>query len=434
MAEFEVEVGAMAAGGGCVAKAPDGRVMFVRHAIPGERVRARVTQDAAHYLRADAVEVVVASPDRVVEPCPYAGPGRCGGCDWQHIALPRQRRLKAGLVAEQLRRVAGLDLSPVVEEVVPQPGSPLSSPGGMQEGPRLGDGLGWRTRARFAVDERGGAGFRRYRSHEVQPVTRCPIASAGVETVGVEQALWPGAKEVEVLALGRDALCQVTLAKGVRRFPGWELPDLRAGLVVDGWRLRGPGWVEARAVGRRFRVSAGSFWQVHELAPELLVQVVLDGLLPAPGEAVVDLFAGVGLFAAVLGERVGRVGSVLAVERDPRAYADAIANTSDLPQVRGMLASVTPELVATSLGTPDLVVLDPARSGAGPEVMAALASLRPPSRRIAYISCNPASFARDVRVLLDREWVLTDLRAFDLFPMTEHVELVGFLAPGPSLA
>ena len=430
LAEIEVEVGAMAAGGGCVAKVPDGRVMFVRHAIPGERVRARVTQEAAHYLRADAVEIIVASPDRVVEPCSYAGPGRCGGCDWQHIALPRQRQLKAGLVAEQLRRLAHLDLSPVVQEVAALPSRPANSSGDGPGGPSLSNGLGWRTRARFAVDQRGRLGFRRYRSHEVEPVARCLIATAGVEAVGVEQLPWAGATEVGVLTLGGDTVCHVSLPKGVHRFVGRGFPNLRTGLVVDGRHLRGPRWLEAQAAGRRFRVSAGSFWQVHEQAPDLLAQVVLDGLVPAPGESVVDLYAGVGLFAAVLAERVGRAGSVLAVERDPRAYADALANTSDLPQVRGILAGVTPEVVATRLGTPDLVVLDPPRSGAGPDVMAALASLRPSPRCIAYVSCHPASFARDVRVLLDRGWTLADLQAFDLFPMTEHVELVGFLVPG----
>ncbi|MBV9097710.1 MAG: class I SAM-dependent RNA methyltransferase, partial [Frankiaceae bacterium] len=145
-----VEVERVAHGGVCVAHAPDGRVVFVRHALPGEQVRIEVTEERSSYLRADAVEVLRASPSRVVPPCPYAGPGRCGGCDWQHVALPRQRQLKAELVTEQLRRLAGLDREVVVEQV---PGDT--------------DGLRWRTRVQFAVDRQGRAGLHRHRSHDL---------------------------------------------------------------------------------------------------------------------------------------------------------------------------------------------------------------------------------------------------------------------------
>ena len=138
---MELEVGAMASGGGCVGRAPDGRVVFVRHALPGERVVAAVTGETSRFLRADAVRVLEPSPDRVEPPCPFAGPGRCGGCDWQHVDPAAQRRLKAGMVAEQLRRIAGVEGDVVVEPVAGAP-----------------DGLGWRTRVRFAVDDRGRIG------------------------------------------------------------------------------------------------------------------------------------------------------------------------------------------------------------------------------------------------------------------------------------
>ncbi|MGC8627850.1 MAG: class I SAM-dependent RNA methyltransferase [Acidimicrobiales bacterium] len=411
--DVELEVGQMAMGGGCAAKAPDGRVVFVRHALPGERVRARVTEQRARYLRADAVEILDVSRDRVTAPCPHAGPGHCGGCDWQHVELGAQRRLKAALVAEALRGLARLEVAPVVEPV----------PGDV-------DGLGWRVRARFAADDRGRLGFRRYRSHALELVNECRIASERVEALGPERRLWPGAAEVEAIALGGETLCRVARVNSRLRSPNVFQVD--GGLVIDRQPVQGPGWLHEDVAGRRFRVSAGSFWQVHVGAPELLSDVVLGGLDPQPGEAAVDLYAGVGLLAAALGERVGPKGSVLAVERGPRAHADLVANTADLPQLSALRASVTPRLMASGLGKADLVLLDPPRSGAGTAVMAALAELRPPPRRVGYVSCNATTFARDLRVLLDHGWALDSLRAFDMFPMTEHVELVGFLVPPDS--
>ena len=403
--ELVLEVGAPAAGGACVARADDGRVVFVRHALPGERVRAVVTATTTSFLRADAVEVLQASPDRVEPPCPYAGPGRCGGCDSQHVALPRQRLLKGELVAEQLRRLAGLELRPEVEQL---PGAP--------------GGLGWRTRTSFAVDGSGRAGLHRHRSHELELVDRCLIAAPDVEAVGAEQQLWPGAASVEVAGASGQRTVALTSVKGARAVPA----DVDAGVVVDGRPGRAPHGLAHEVLGRRFEVAAGGFWQVHVAAAEVLAGAVLDGLDPQPGESVVDLYAGAGLFAALLGERVGPTGTVLAVEGSARACADAARNTADLPHVRIRTDTVDRRLLQR-IGRVDLVVLDPPRAGAGLETTRALAAMRP--RRMAYVSCDPASFARDLRVLLDAGWSMPSLRAFDAFPMTEHAELVALLEP-----
>ncbi len=405
---LELQVGAPAAGGSCVARAPDGRVVFVRHSLPGERVMAAVTSSTTSFLRADAVEVLDPSPDRVEPPCEYARPGRCGGCDWQHVALPVQRQLKAALVDEQLRRLAGVERPVEVEEV---PGAPA--------------GLGWRTRVQFSVAPSGRAGLCRHRSHEQEPVERCLIATPEVEQVGAERRLWPGACAVEVAADGAQRVVSVTSREGARRGRP-QMPDVEAGVVVDGSPVRLPHGIRHHVLGRRFEVAAGGFWQVHPGAAEVLARSVLDVLAPQPGERALDLYAGVGLFAAFLGERVGPSGAVLAVEVDARACADAARNTADQPHVRIRTAAVSPAEVARS-GRPDLVVLDPPRAGAGLEVTHALAALRP--RRLAYVACDPASFARDLRVLLDVGWELRSLRAFDLYPMTEHVEIVAALTP-----
>jgi tRNA/tmRNA/rRNA uracil-C5-methylase (TrmA/RlmC/RlmD family) len=411
--ELLLETGPPAAGGSFVARADDGRVVFVRHALTGEKVRARVTEVHASWARADAVEVLRPAPDRVEPPCPYARPGRCGGCDYQHVALPRQRALKAELVAEQLRRLAGVELAPVVEEV---PGAP--------------DGLAWRTRVQFSVDPSGRAGLHRHRSRRLELVDRCLIAGDDVEAVGAERLRWPGAAAVEVAG----ARGQRVVSAQSRRRARASLPDLAddVGVVVDGRPSRTPHGLVHDVLGRRFEVAAGGFWQVHVGAAETLARAVLDGLDPRPGESAVDLYAGVGLFAALLAERVGATGSVVAVEEDRRACTDAARNLAGLPWAATVMAPVTPKLLrdVEPVGTGSwTAVLDPPRAGAGIDLTRTLSRWRP--RRLAYVACDPASFARDLRVLLDAGWSMPSLRAFDLFPMTEHVELVALLEPPP---
>ena len=407
---LELEVGPIAAGGGCVARADDGRVVFVRHCLPGERVLAAVTEEAKSYLRADALEILVPSPDRVVAACRYAGPGLCGGCDWQHISLSAQRSLKADLVSEQLRRVAGIERSVEVEEVAGAPG-----------------GLGWRTRVRFSVDGAGRVGLHKHRSHELQVLDRCLIASKAVEALGVEALEWHDVEDLEVFASGESGESVVSLT--ARGRGGEHLPQLDAGLVVNGRVAREPERLGFQVLTRHYEVSAGVFWQVHPGATRVLARAVLDGLGARPGDRVADLYAGAGLFAGLVGEVVGPDGAVLAVERDRWACADAARNTADQPQVQVVKAALSPALVAERLGDIDLAVLDPSREGAGRAVMASLASLQPGPRRIVYVGCDPASFARDLRVLLDEDWSLRSLQAFDLFPMTEHIELVAVIEP-----
>ena len=418
---LELRTGAIAAGGGCVARHADGRVVFVRHSLPGEVVRATVTAKNSSYLRADAVEILQSAGERVLAPCRYAGPGLCGGCDWQHISLPAQRSLKAVLVSEQLRRLAGIDQVVTVEEVAGR-----------------ADGLAWRSRTRFAVTANGSIGFRRHRSHEIELIDCCLIASSTVESAGVEGLRWPGASDVEVFAPEQPEIDGrvepshglVNVAAGRKGIRPSELPALDGswGLVVEGQVLRPPDVLHIEVLGSTFQISAGVFWQVHEAAPTALVNAVLEGLAPSDGQHVLDLFSGVGLFSVHLGRAVGPTGSVIGIERDRRSCSDARHNTRHQQQVKIRRASVTAELISEYEDV-DLVVLDPPREGAGRATMASF--LRPSARqqRIAYVSCDPATFSRDVRVLLDADWTMPSLRAFDLFPMTEHVEIVAILEP-----
>jgi tRNA/tmRNA/rRNA uracil-C5-methylase (TrmA/RlmC/RlmD family) len=407
---LELDIGNVAGGGGCVARADDGRVVFVRHALPGERVKAVITAQATSFLRADAIEILRPSPDRVTPPCPHAGPGRCGGCDFQHVSLDGQRRLKSFRVAEQLRHFTGLDR---VIEVQSVPGD-------------VG-GLAWRTRIRLGVDRDGRVGFHRHRSHDLELVDACPIACPEAIATGALAASWPGVEELEIaVAPDRDqAVISAVTARKVKP----DLPQLPSGLVVNGRVQRQPGDVHTRVAMHTFRVSAGVFWQVHLGAAEALASAVRSELGAVAGDRVVDLYAGAGLFSVVLAREVGPEGSVLAVERDRRACADAQHNGRDYPQLTVKKASITPRFIETGLGQPDLLVLDPAREGAGQAVMAALSTHSGTLRGLVYVSCDPTSFGRDARVLLDAGWHLSSLRALDIFPMTEHVELVARFDP-----
>ena len=297
--QIEVEVGAVAHGGHCVAR-HDGRVVFVRHALPGERVTAQVTEGAegARFLRADAVEVLEPSPDRVPAPCEYAHPGGCGGCDFQHASMAAQRRLKADVVAEQLQRLAHVETAVEVEAV-----------------PGDHEGLGWRTRVRFSVDAEGRAGLRRHRSHDGRcrsTPARSPIRS--VAQGGVLDR--PGQASASCRSPGSTA-CRRAGARSPIGVPVGRAPRLTE-----------------RAAGRDWRVTGAGFWQVHPGAADVLVDAVLDGLGPRPGEHLLDLYAGVGLFAGALAADLGPGGRVDAVEADEGAVRDARRNLHDLPMVR----------------------------------------------------------------------------------------------------
>ena len=400
---IDVEVGPVAHGGFCVAR-HDGRVVFVRHTLPGERVRAKVTDGGSEdrFLRADAVEVLAASADRVDPVCRHAGPGGCGGCDWQHASLAAQRRLKGEVVTEQLRRLAGIDRSVEV----------LSVPGDV-------DGLGWRTRVEFAVDRAGRAGLRPTRSHTVLPIVECPIADPRVLATGVLDRTWTGARAVDVVAPSGGGGAVVVPVPG----PAGTVPDVRERVESDSW-------------AGEFAVSARGFWQVHPGAAATFVDRVLDALAPQAGERVLDLYAGVGLFAVPLADAVGPSGSVSAVEGDAVACALARRNAGERTWVEVVSGRVEDVLAGDVLPagrpdawlTADLVVLDPPRTGAGRAVIEAVARMAP--RAVAYVACDPAALARDLAYAREVGYLLADLTAYDAFPMTHHVECIAVLTSG----
>lgn len=450
--EVEVRVGPVAHGGHCVARhGLDAQVVFVRHALPGERVRVRVTEvgPKGRYARADAVAVLEASPGRVEPPCPFSGPGRCGGCDWQHVALGAQRRLKAEVVAEQLVRLGGF--TPEEVEALDLTCEPV--PGDQ-------DGLRWRTRVEFAVgraaqaDAGGGrtddgsgttpvVGLRAHRSHRVVALDDCLIATEGVVDTGVLHEPPPPrvvALDVVDPSVGPSAVVPLAPVQGRRGRAQTGRPDRgRRGASRRGTRAPlGPlgavpevtETVSTQTGGRHeYSLSARGFWQVHPGAASTFAEQVLTWLSPRPGERALDLYSGVGLFAVPLAEAVGAQGSVLAVEADAEATRAATRHLSAYPWARAVVQPTEralTELVAQGDGV-DLVVLDPPRTGAGPEVVRAIAELGP--RTVVYVACDPAALARDLAAARQVGLEVSEIRVLDAFPMTHHVECLALLTP-----
>ncbi|WP_153506222.1 class I SAM-dependent RNA methyltransferase [Cumulibacter manganitolerans] len=389
--EVVVDVERVAHGGHCVAR-HEGRVLFVRHTLPGERVRALVTEDGGgSFCRADAVEVLRASPDRVAAPCRYARPGGCGGCDWQHVDPAAQRRLKQAVVTEQLQRLAGLDVDVRVEEVAPAP-------------------LHWRTRMQYAVDgER--LGLRAHRSHDVIEIDSCPIAVPEVDAPVARERAVPGAVTIEVEAADDGAIAVSAVDARRRR------------------RALAGGPVRHDTGGRRYEVRTGGFWQVHVHAADVLLEAVLELADVQAGESIVDLYCGAGLFTAALAERTGPTGRVIGVEGTASAVRDGRRNVSDLRQCEIVRGSIDARTVDGFTHPVDVVVLDPPRAGAKRPLVEAICRLD--ARAVVYVACDPAALARDVAAFAGCGWRLERLRAFDLFPMTQHVECVALLVPEP---
>ncbi|MET7616766.1 TRAM domain-containing protein [Streptomyces sp. NPDC005408] len=425
--EYEVEVGPVAHGGHCIARTEEGRVLFVRHTLPGEKVVARITEgeEDSRFLRADAVRIIEASKDRVEAPCPYSGPGNCGGCDWQHAKPGAQRRFKGEVIAEQLQRLAGLTPEEAGWDgtVMPAPGDKLPA----------GEVPAWRTRVQYAIDTEGRAGLRKHRSHDVQPIDHCMIAAPGVTELGIEKQDWPQMATVEAIAATGSSDRQVILTpRPGGRLPLVELDKPVSVLRVDEndggvHRVHGRAFVRERADERTYRVGMGGFWQVHPQAADILVKAVMQGLLPRKGDMALDLYCGVGLFAGAIADRVGEKGAVLGIESTKRAVEDARHNLQDFERVRIEHGKVEQILPRTRITEVDLIVLDPPRAGAGKQTVNHLAGLG--ARRIAYVACDPAALARDLAYFRDAGYKPRTLRAFDLFPMTHHVECVAILEP-----
>lgn len=367
-----VEIDSLAHGGAGVGRV-DGQVVFCPGSVPGDRVRIEVLEDRGRYLRGRPVEFVTPSPRRTDPPCPVFG--ICGGCDWQMLGLPAQLEAKAEVVRSQLIHL-GRVADPPVEATV-------------------GTGVGFEYRNRVDLRISGGKpALIRAGSHDPVVIDDCPIA---VGPIRAEIA-------------------------GLRPPPGADRATLRAS-VATGDKLVlfrvGGRWERGRMTevvgGSRLRITGRAFFQVNTTGAEQLVRLADEMLGIESSDTLLDGYAGGGLFAATVGRAAG---AVVAVENDRRALSDLAANAPHAEILPGDFERV-------SLPPVEAAVVDPPRTGLGGAGVAALVGSGP--ERVVYVSCDPASFARDVRLLGDAGYRLARVVPVDMFPQTHHVEVVGHL-------
>ncbi|SDR82557.1 class I SAM-dependent RNA methyltransferase [Agrococcus carbonis] len=381
-----------------------GRVVFVPDTMPGETVRAQIVDVKKSYAAAVALEVVEASADRVDHIWPEAAidrkpAERAGGAEFGHIALPRQRQLKQRVIEDALERTGGITREVPV----------AAAPGDDERG-----GLGWRTRVRLHVDDRGRQGPFAPRSHEVVPVTDLPLATEGIRRSAQLDQRLPGVTAVDYVEWGEGEV------------------DV---IAMEGEPARGRTDTIVETVGdREFQLDRAGFWQVHREAAGVLtdaVRRVIDTGRVDPAGWSLDLYGGVGLFAATIAEALGERTRITSVEADEVAtdhasenLAEWIGASAETGRVDRWLRELAKRASASERErlARGLIVLDPPRAGAGRDVVEEVVGLEP--AQIVYVACDPVALARDAKLLGERGWEIESLEAFDLFPHTHHIEAV----------
>jgi len=384
---IEVQIGPVAHGGHFVARY-NGQVIFVRHGITDELVKIKITSVSSKIAHADVIEVLKPSENRVSPPCKYAG--SCGGCDFQHIDINSQREYKSAIIKEQFLRIGKMDLDALGFDLKVQALEPTN-------------GLHWRTRMDFAVSPQGGIGFFGARSNEVVEIKDCLIADERMNVAELSGRSWKSDARVEVAVSSTN-----------------EISVMRSGRSISG-----PTQIVEQVGGNSFKISPVSFWQSHKAAPVELTKAVLDLLGVKNGDNVCDLYSGVGLFAAAILKEVGDRGFVTLIESDKTAVIDArkiFLNKENVKILQGLVVQQLPIVKRA-----DLILLDPPRTGAGEIVIQQMVKFRP--RKIVYVACDPAALARDAKTLEESGYKLDHIQAFDLFPMTQHIECVAGFSP-----
>ena len=374
-----VEIGPVAHGGHFIAR-HKGQVIFVRYGITGEDAVVEITSTSSKLARGDAIEIIKPSKDRVVPPCKYAVPGGCGGCDFQHIEISAQLELKRSVIREQFSRLGRIEIDLDVIAVEPK------------------NGLNWRTRMDFAISKNGKPGLFSARSKEVTEIDKCLIAVEAINDDAMFARNWKGDDRLEVAVSSSGE-------KNVSR---------------GGRSISGPTQLHEVVGEHTYEISPTSFWQSHSAAPETLSKLVMDLLALRPGDQVCDLYGGVGLFTAPMAEDVGDIGKVHLIESSHRATQDALKIFDKQKNV--VVHSGRVEQKLPLINRVDIILLDPPRTGAGEMVVKQMMAKKP--RTIVYVSCDPASLARDAKQLEEGGYHLNHIVGFDLFPMTHHVECV----------
>jgi 23S rRNA (uracil1939-C5)-methyltransferase len=426
----------MAHGGEALGRDARGRVIFVPYAIAGEEVRVEVVEAKKEFARARLIEIITPSPMRVIPRCPHFGPGSsstpsgvsstkrgeptevrrgCGGCQWQHIDYAAQLEFKREIVREQFARIGKLPDAPVAA-------------------PHAGNAWNYRNHMRFALDENGRMCQQTLESHDLVPIRECHILDTALASMFSALELEGTDFDEVTMRDGENTGDRLIVLEGTDTAPpeietdepvsiAFQTTVARAGsgrgedIVMT---LIGKEAIEERVGGRMFRISPRSFFQVNTRMAEVLLGLVEQFLAPRPDDVLLDAYGGVGLFGLSLADRVAHL---IEIEESATALEDARHNARDLPSGRVEFHAGRVEDVLPRLESPiSLAVVDPPRTGMAQRAVDALVSKAP--RVIVYVSCDPATLARDARRLTDAGYRVTDIQPVDLFPQTYHIECV----------
>lgn len=398
-----VEVGfhAMAFGGDAVGRLKDGSTIFVPFALPGERARLQVLEQRKGYSRGKVVELLEPSPRRTRPRCPHFGD--CGGCHYQHLSYPDQLVLKQQILVDQFQRIAGI-ADPPLETIVPSPSE-----------------WNYRNTIQFHQDGAGKLGYHAAGSHRVVPIRECHLPESALDAVWpkITMDVLPGLEEVQLRSGWNEQVMMVLVTGGELPEVEIELPISVAALSPAGTLiLAGDDYLLMQVNDTEFRLSPGSFFQVNTAQAGAMVDDLLDQLELSERSTVMDVYCGVGLFSRFLAPRVGRL---IGIELSPSACEDYAVNLDDFDNVELFMGSAGEVLSSLDIHA-DSVILDPPRAGVEKRAMQALLRILP--REILYVSCDPATLARDAKLLAGAGYRLDRVQPFDLFPQTAHIESI----------
>ena len=374
-----LDVGTIVHGGHFLAK-HNNQVIFVRHAISGEKANVKITSVNSKVAFGDAVEILQPSKSRVKPPCKYSKPGGCGGCDFQHIDPKIQKNLKKNIMQDQFKRIAKIDINPRLIFTGPD------------------SGLHWRSRLDLAISNNGKPGLYSHKSKEIVEIDKCLIA---VELINKSQVFKKSWQNVDRLSMSASSENELNIHH-------------------SGKNILGPEQLKEVVENNTYLISPKSFWQSHINAPRLLLQQVIKYSDIKLGDRICDLYGGVGLFTFPIATLAGENGEVHLIERDNDCIKDARKISQNNKNIIIHHGRVEQKL--GKIKDIDIIILDPPRNGASKQVVHQIIDKKP--RSIVYVSCDPASLARDTKILLENNYVLDDIIGLDLFPMTHHIESI----------
>ena len=376
-----LDIGNIANGGHFVSR-HNNQIVFVRHGISGEVANVKITAVNSKFAFGDAVKILKISKDRVEAPCEYSYPGGCGGCDFQHISITAQLDFKKKVIQDQFKRIAKIEIDP---ELIPTEPS---------------NGLNWRSRLNLAISENKNAGLRVHKSNKILEIDKCLIALKEINDSEIFNKKWDYEDNIKISYSSEN---DINISQFEKKLSGSD--NLRETVY-----------------GNEYEISPQSFWQSHKNAPHFLLDYVIKFANIKQGDRICDLYGGVGLFTLPISKLIGENGEVHLIEMDNTCIKDANKMFANIKNIFIHHGKVEQKL--GSVKKIDTIILDPPRNGVSKQVINQMIEKKPKS--IIYVSCNPATLARDSKILLDNKYKLNSIVGLDLFPMTHHIESVAY--------